>query len=145
MTILSGKLQERHHRSAPRETQVPSDVNDAMTQELIEAILQFRRSREQELGCDLFSDPAWDLLLELHAAQLRGDRLQLSSLAATLRTTESIAARWLLALRDAGLIECETQTLHATDLQAKLTAEGARRMKALLRKWRISPPDGLPT
>ena len=80
--------------------------------------------------------------MQLNCAEIA---CELSSLAATLRTTESIAARWLLALRDAGLIECETHTLHATDLQAKLTAEGARRMKALLRKWRISPPDGLAT
>ncbi|MDE2442650.1 MAG: MarR family transcriptional regulator, partial [Betaproteobacteria bacterium] len=43
--------------------------------------LKARRLREEMFGSELFSDPAWDILLDLYTAEARGESVQISSLA----------------------------------------------------------------
>lgn len=61
-----------------------------------------RRTRESLFNNDIFADPAWDMLLDLYAAELEGGDVSVSSLciAATVPTTTAL--RWIKMLSDQG-------------------------------------------
>lgn len=95
-------------------------------------ILQLRRSRSRTLGENLFSDPAWDILLELYAAKLDQRSLTLSELAPAIATPTSTTARWVALLKDRGLIESEMDSTRPIQVSLRLTEEGLSRMERLL-------------
>lgn len=69
---------------------------------------QVRRSNRHKLlgvGRDLFSDPAWDLLLELYVARLGRKRLSSSAIGLDAGIAQSTALRWLTYLVSLGLVE----------------------------------------
>lgn len=68
-------------------------------------LLMARRLREEILGTELFSDPAWDILLDIYAAEGRGERIQISSLAPMSNVPSSTARRWAHKLETLGLLE----------------------------------------
>lgn len=103
---------------------------------LIDALLQWRRSRGAAFGCDLFSDPAWDLLLELYARRIRSLPASISELATAIGLTESITARWIAALKDKGLVTCRTEPFKPTRLLAELSEDGTGRMEEFLDRWK---------
>ena len=55
----------------------------AGTRRQVEDILRLRRARSGAFGTGLFSDPAWDILLYLFAARLRGETSRRTSLLLT--------------------------------------------------------------
>ncbi len=73
--------------------------------ELAAWLLMARRLREEVLGAKLFSDPAWDILLDIYAAEARGERIQISSLAPMSGVPSSTARRWAHRLEVLGLLE----------------------------------------
>ena len=73
--------------------------------ELAAWLLMARRLREEVLGAELFSDPAWDILLDIYAAEARGERIQISSLAPMNGVPSSTARRWAHKLEALGLLE----------------------------------------
>ena len=60
--------------------------------------------REQFLGQDLFADPAWDILLDLYAAQLEQQRVAVSSLCIAAAVPATTALRWIKTLTEMGLL-----------------------------------------
>ena len=71
----------------------------------IRAALRARRLRDTFFGAGLFEDPAWDMLLDLFAAELEGGRVSVSSLCIAAAVAPTTALRWIGRLADAGLIE----------------------------------------
>lgn len=70
------------------------------------AIVRMRNMRDQMLGQRIsFADPAWDLLLDLYVAELRGPRLSVSDACIGARVPATTALRWLNHLHAAGAIE----------------------------------------
>jgi hypothetical protein len=76
-----------------------------LTEDHIQSVLSVRRARARIFGENLFSDPAWDMILELYAANLSGRSLPLRELAVTTETPVSTTARWASILEEIGLIE----------------------------------------
>lgn len=68
----------------------------------IRRIIRARRIREQQLGPQLFADPAWDLLLEAFAADLRQERMTVPHLCRASRVPETTALRWIKLLEKDG-------------------------------------------
>ncbi|MFX9608428.1 hypothetical protein ABTU70_19535, partial [Acinetobacter baumannii] len=66
--------------------------------------LKARRLREEVFGADMFSDPAWDILLDLYAADAKGERVQITSLSVAARVPHSTAIRWARIMTRAGLL-----------------------------------------
>lgn len=66
----------------------------------IRAHIKARRVRERFFAADMFADPGWDILLDLAAARLEGQRVSVSSLciAATVPTTTGL--RWIKTMID---------------------------------------------
>ena len=77
----------------------PADAEKAVLQ-----IILARRLRASVLAPELFSDPAWDLLLTLFLARLRRQRMTIWQLARETGIAESMAVRWLDALDHQGLL-----------------------------------------
>ena len=75
----------------------PSDIA------VVRAILRLRRLRDQFLEPALFADPAWDMLLDLMAAQLERRRVAVSSLCIAAAVPPTTALRWIATMTDQGL------------------------------------------
>jgi len=96
----------------------------------VDLILALRRARSEILGEGLFSDPAWDMLLQLFAAKLRGSDVSLTDLVTDV--PDSTRARWAGLLQERGLITCRADALIPSVLWIELSARGSMKMSELL-------------
>ena len=99
------------------------------------SLLLARRARDDLLGKDLFSDPAWDLLLELYAAKLAGRAMTLHELVLATETPPSTAARWLSALNERGLTTSAADPADQGRILVSLSAEGLSKLDRLAHRW----------
>ena len=107
-----------------------------LTEDHIQSVLLVRRARASVLGENLFSDPAWDMLLELYGAHLAGRSVTLSELARVTETPARIATRWVQALEQSGNISVDRDAKGSPfQVYVKLSAEGVSRMQRLADQW----------
>lgn len=73
----------------------------------VRRLIQLRRLRGkffgQFIGEGLFEDPAWDMLLDLFAAELEGTRVSVSSLCIAAGVAPTTALRWIARMTEMGL------------------------------------------
>ena len=79
-------------------------ANEPTRWELVRDVLKYRRRRAKFFKGDLFADPAWDILLELYAAELGQRRMSVSSLCLGAAVPGTTALRWIKTLERMGLI-----------------------------------------
>ncbi len=106
-----------------------------ITEDHILSILIARRGREAALGANLFSEPAWDVLLELYAAKLGARNMSLADLARAIGAPESTTERWIAVLNSRDLVGSEKDQVDPGRLWIKLTELGASKMKSLTDHW----------
>jgi DNA-binding MarR family transcriptional regulator len=94
------------------------------TSERVTAAIVTRRNRDRLLPDRFFSDPAWDALLELYAADAQGDIIALPELAERLGVTESLALRWTDILETVGLLVREEDAI-------AISQEGRRKIETI--------------
>lgn len=70
-----------------------------------EAILRYRRKREEVLPSTLFAEQPWEALLHLFIADANGERLDGHDLALLTDTTPTLMSRWIKHLGKEGLID----------------------------------------
>ena len=75
------------------------------TAEVVRRTLRVRRMRDQFFDSSLFADPAWDMLLDLMAAELEDAQVAVSSLCIAASVPPTTALRWIKAMTDHGLFE----------------------------------------
>jgi hypothetical protein len=93
--------------------------DDANLGDLARKIYSVRRRRETIPGtAGLFSEPAWDLLLDLFIAARESRRVSLANACAGAAAPEASALRWIAILERRGLIVAEGP---AHDRQLKLS------------------------
>jgi hypothetical protein len=97
-------------------------------------ILEIRRKRIDIFGANLFSDPAWDILLDLYEARQKGRKLKLEDLQTD--APRSTLARWATVLADRGLINCELDPAERSVLRLEISGKGAIMMSKLLQGLR---------
>ena len=126
------RLHSEHH-SAPAYN-VPSQPQPSALQgaDFAAWALMVRRMREEVIGAQLFSDPAWDILLDLYVARVRGHRVQTSSLSPMAAVPPSTARRWVRKLIDLGLLERERDRTDQRLAFLKLTTKGYELMIAFM-------------
>lgn len=73
----------------------------------IRAHIRARRLRERFFPADLFADPAWDILLDLAAAEREGVRVSVSSLCIAASVPTTTGLRWIKAMVDRGMLQRE--------------------------------------
>ena len=92
----------------------------------IRRILQARLERSSYFPGDLFSDPAWDMLLDLYAAELSQVRVSVTSLCIASNAPTSTALRWISTLERENLIERRADPLDGRRFFLSLTAEAVK-------------------
>lgn len=95
-------------------------------------LINLRRRRERELGSTLFSDPAWDILLDLFVQHVDGNAITVSSACYGSGVPQTTALRHLTILIEAGLIGRRTSQADKRRQYVYLTDDGFARMQRLL-------------
>lgn len=106
------------------------DVEDypfrACTEEYVRGILKGRLDRSDHFPPHLFADPAWDMLLDLYAAELGQRRVSVTSLCIAANVPATTALRWISALEGDGLVERRPDPLDGRRFFISLTREAIR-------------------
>ena len=90
------------HPSPFRSQQPDEIVIDAAE---VRRAIRARRLRDQHFGGGLFEDPAWDIILDLFAAELERSQVSVSSLCIAAHVAPTTALRCISKLTEAGLLE----------------------------------------
>ncbi len=80
-------------------------VPETLTAPQLRNIIRVRRLRDKFFDSQLFADPAWDMLLDLMAAQLERIQVAVSSLCIAAAVPPTTALRWIKTMTEAGLLE----------------------------------------
>lgn len=97
--------------------------------QLARAAMKARARRGLYFKTSLFSDPAWDILLELFAVESEGRRLCISGVGSSADIPLTTALRWLNALQAEGLVAREDDPLDRRRSYLRLTDAGVRAMQ----------------
>lgn len=101
-----------------------------VTEDQIRSILKVRRGRSEIFGEGLFSDPAWDILLELLAARLGNRKMTLVELEQV--APRSVLARWVAELEERRLVICELNRFRPDEFSVSLSDGCAHRLLQFL-------------
>ena len=104
----------------------PSSRNSRLARSVIRA----RARRRQYFKASLFSDPAWDILLDLFLAECENRRMSVSAVGLTGNIPMTTALRWLAALEGEGLISREEDPTDKRRIHVSLTDQGLEFMQA---------------
>ena len=88
-------------------------------------VLRLRRMRNRFFDPTLFADPAWDMLLDLMAAQLEGEEVSVSSLSIAASVPSTTALRWIRTMTDLGLFERRADPTDGRRIYINLTEAAA--------------------
>lgn len=119
-----------------------SDEPDAgeVTAAQVRAIIRARRMRDQFFRGEIFADPAFDMLLDLHAARLEGHRVAVSSLCIAAAVPATTALRWIKQLTDRGLFVRQADPQDGRRIYIELSEGAAKAMgNYLAAVQRIAP------
>jgi DNA-binding MarR family transcriptional regulator len=111
--------------------------SQAITEHNIRALLGLRRHRANFFDDDLFADPAWDILLELYAAELGQQRLSITNLCAVAAVPATTALRWIALLEKKTLISRRPDPMDGRRIFVALSADGLQAMEDYFRT--VSP------
>jgi DNA-binding MarR family transcriptional regulator len=99
---------------------------------LAKSIIRARHQRSRFLPPKLFSDPAWDILLELYAAEIAQRRMTVGQVCAGANVPATTGLRWLNTLEQTGLVERRADPFDARRFFVSLTQAGSEGMSAYL-------------
>jgi DNA-binding MarR family transcriptional regulator len=77
----------------------------AVSLDIVRHVIRARRLRARFLDDEMFSDPAWDMLLDLLQAEIAQHRVPVSSLCIAAAVPATTALRWIKTMTDAGLFK----------------------------------------
>ncbi|CAN5866396.1 hypothetical protein BH11PSE6_BH11PSE6_12330 [soil metagenome] len=91
------KSRPGHHATLPDGDSMPVSARE------VRDAIRARRLRDQYFQRGLFEDPAWDMLLDLFAAELEEARVSVSSLCIAAAVAPTTALRWIAKMTEAGV------------------------------------------
>ena len=103
----------------------------------VRAVIRARRMRANFFGGQLFADPAWDMLLDLFAAELEYTRVSVSSLCIAAAVPGTTALRWIGTMLDVGLLDRTADPLDRRRAYLSLSptaSDGMRRYFTALKR-----------
>lgn len=115
----------------------PASPQDARAEAAyIRMLIRTRRLRTHYFRADLFADPAWDMLLDLLAAQLEGKKVAVSSLCIAAAVPPTTALRWIGVLAENDLIVRVADPDDGRRVHVELAPVTARALRAWLQEAR---------
>ncbi len=113
-----------------------SAEDDTVLAASAEQILRFRRHRDSVFqSSQLFSDPAWDILLEIFRATTRGIAIAVSDTSDCAGIASSSATRWIRILEAAGFVCRKPDTIDKRRVLLDMTPMGRAMMNQTLDRW----------
>jgi DNA-binding MarR family transcriptional regulator len=109
----------------------PRSSHDVEAAEIVSQIIRARQARTGLFRPELFSDPAWDMLLVLFVASVREQIVTATELAEATATPISTAIRWIDVLERDGLLERNSDPASARRDDVGLSVRG----KAAIYQW----------
>lgn len=120
--IVNELLEKNKSNVSSRITRDPHRAFDLYWGKIAQLEYNFRRKRDKIFfGFKIFSDPAWDILLDLFIAEHKGIRLPTSSVALGSGVPATTTLRWLYLLEEKGLIYREDDLLDGRRSFVRLT------------------------
>ena len=116
---------------------VKDRLEPAGEEEAVEAarrIYRLRRRRDASFGPELFSDPAWDILLVLFIARREDRPLSISHTCHAAAAPRSTALRWIRQLEQEGLIIRQGDRADGRRAYLRLSSRAAKKMRSLLKE-----------
>lgn len=109
-----------------------ADEPDLLT--IAVAWVHAQAARDAAFGPGLFSDPAWNMLLDLYIQRSRGRSVPVSSLTIAAGTPATTALRWITLLEDRGLIAREPDLVDRRRCFIVLTDLASEKVETSLRQ-----------
>ncbi len=100
----------------------------------LRALVAARADRDAIFQAGLFSDPAWDMLLDLAVAEATGKPISVTSLCIASGAPTTTALRRIDDLKDAGLLDRTPDPTDRRRIIVQLTDLGRQRMEAFVKK-----------
>jgi hypothetical protein len=113
--------------------------NQRVSEAEVRAMLKMRRVRNQFFDGELFADPAWDMLLELYAAELGQQRISVGCLCVGAAVPATTALRWITTLENKGLVERRADPLDGRRFHLSLSTSGLKAMEGYFGLVPVSP------
>lgn len=107
-----------------------ASVRDTSLLNQLTSIIHLRELRQKYFPAELFSDPAWDMLMDLTTNRLQGNITYVSSLAVGAQVPLTTALRYLQLLEDHGLVSRERDPKDKRRTLVELTDKGLQKMRA---------------
>lgn len=114
------------------EASQPDSPTLPQLQHFVRLMVKARQNRDQFLDTTLFSEPAWDILLDLTSAALEGKLVPVSSACAASQVPLSTALRYVRQLTDSGLISSRRDPTDKRRSLLELQPETFEAMKGYL-------------
>jgi DNA-binding MarR family transcriptional regulator len=99
---------------------------------MVKRLIRARGQRTKFFPRSLFSEPAWEILLELYAAEVAQRRVSVSQLCVTAGLSATTGLRWLSTLEAIHLVIRVADPLDARRSFVSLTSEGQRSMESVV-------------
>lgn len=99
---------------------------------IAQAWLNASRLRDEMFGADLFSDPAWVILLHLFIGEKTGQPWSISSLCVASNLAQSTGLRWLLVLEKTGQVRRQPDSADRRKISVSLTSAAITNMEQAL-------------
>lgn len=130
-----GRIIDHPRSGRAPEPPVPASSEGAELLVLARSMYRFRRHREAEFGPNLFSDPAWDILLDLFIAGEEGKKVSVSSACIGSCSPATTALRHLGTLVEKQLVIRKANEGDSRFVWVELTPAGYEKVANLLRCW----------
>jgi len=108
---------------------------DSDAAEFVSHFIRTRRKRKSLFSNSLFSDPAWDILLVLFLADLRGERMAVTNVARAASIPMATAIRWIETLERKGWALRVPDRVDRRRVFAELSNQGSAAMRGWLNAW----------
>ena len=108
----------------------PAQSDGTPTAAKVRELIKLRRLRDQHFPPDLFADPAWDILLDLYAANLEGKSVSVSSLCIAAAVPPTTALRWITTMTEHGALVRKQDPQDARRVFIGLSPDSEERLAA---------------
>lgn len=108
------------------------DLRAPAISRIAQTLYRLRRRRERLFAPGLFSDPNWDLLLDLYASEQGGGRVSITSACIAAISPTSSALRCLKQLEELGMVYRERDPMDGRRTYVRLSVGAMMKMESLL-------------
>ena len=141
LRAIAGRLMlMAEQKDAPGEFECEQEAestlfSDDLLAKLAREEYELRRSRQCFLDGDLFSEPSWDILLDLFASGIEGRKISVTSSCVASGVPRSTAMRHLTELEERGLVLRRSCELDGRVCYLSLTEFGGAKVRQALRHY----------